>query len=252
MPYGRVRLWGSISFIAAAIGGGWLLERTGPGSILALMIVLLALALLSCLLLPERRMATPAPALPPSAIWRRPGFIGFVLAAALIQASHSVYYAFATIHWRAAGLGESVIGWLWAEGVVAEILLFLFAGSRLERSSPHQILAIAGALTAVRWVLSALSTDPVVLVLAQALHAASFGAVHLAAMYYLRDATPDGLHASAQGVYAALTALLFGLLTPLSGRLYVALGGEAFAIMALIALAGSGLALTRRSDRGRP
>jgi PPP family 3-phenylpropionic acid transporter len=88
-----------------------------------------------------------------------------------------------------------------------------------------------------------MSTDLVVLVPAQALHAASFGAVHLAAMHHLRDRTPPELHASAQGFYAALgTALPFGLLTPVAGWLYGVAGGSAFWAMAAVALVGTALA----------
>jgi MFS transporter, PPP family, 3-phenylpropionic acid transporter len=95
-----------------------------------------------------------------------------------------------------------------------------------------------------RWALSALSIELAFLVAAQALHAASFGAVHLAAMHYLRDHTPPELHASAQGFYAAIgTALPFGLLTPLAGWLYGVAGGGAFWAMAALALAGTMLAL---------
>ena len=77
----------------------------------------------------------------------------------------------------------------------------------------------------------------------EALHAASFGAVHLAAMHYLRDRTPPELHASAQGFYAALgTALPFGLLTPVAGWVFGVSGGTAFWAMAAIALAGTAVA----------
>jgi PPP family 3-phenylpropionic acid transporter len=79
-----------------------------------------------------------------------------------------------------------------------------------------------------------------VLIPAQALHAASFGAVHLATVHYLRDHTPLELQASAQGFYAAIGgALLSGLLTPLGGWLYGHAAGEAFWAMAAIALAGT-------------
>ena len=174
---------------------------------------------------------------------RKPEFLAFVAAAGLLQASHAVYYGFATLHWRAAGHGELVIGLLWAEGVIAEVVLFAWAAALLRRFPPVRLLTMAGALTVARWALSALSTDLVVLVPAQALHAASFGAVHLAAMHYLRDRTPPELHASAQGFYAALgTALPFGLLTPVAGWLYGVAGGIAFWAMAAIALAGTALA----------
>jgi PPP family 3-phenylpropionic acid transporter len=174
---------------------------------------------------------------------RKPEFLTFVAAAGLIQASHAVYYGFATLHWRAAGHGELVIGLLWAEGVIAEIALFACAASLLRWFDPIRLLSLAGALTVARWALLGVSTELAVLVPAQARHAASFGAVHLAAMHYLRDRTPPELHASAQGFYAALgTALPFGLLTPLAGWLYGVAGGGAFWPMAALALVGSALA----------
>jgi len=119
-----------------------------------------------------------------------------------------------------------VIGWLWAEGVIAEIALFAAAGGILRRLPPPRLLALAGGLTVLRWAATALSTDLAVLIPAQALHAASFGAVHLATMHWLRDRTPPELLASAQGFYAAIGgALLSGLLTPVGGWLYGRAGG---------------------------
>jgi MFS_1 like family len=120
---------------------------------------------------------------------RKPGFLAFVAAAGLLQASHALYYGFATLHWRAAGHGELVIGLLSAEGVVAEVALFAWAAALLRRFPPIRLLALAGALTVARWAASALSTDLLVLVPAQALHAASFGAVHLAAIARRRSST---------------------------------------------------------------
>jgi MFS transporter, PPP family, 3-phenylpropionic acid transporter len=244
LNYGRLRLWGSLAFILAAIGIGEWLEYAGPAIILWSIAAAVACLLVACLLLPAGQSAEPPPA---AADFRRlvrnSEFLAFVAAAGLIQVSHAVYYGFATLHWRAAGHGELVIGLLWAEGVGAEIVLFACAATLLRWCDPVRLLSLAGALTVARWVLTALSTDLAVLVPAQALHAASFGAVHLAAMYYLRDRTPSELHASAQGFYAALgTALPFGLLTPVAGWLYGAAGGGAFWAMAAIALVGTALA----------
>ena len=249
LSYGRIRLWGSIAFILAAIGVGQWLENSGPAIVLWALAAALAAILGASVLLPEgRSRARPATFADFRRLAGTPQFLTFVAAAGMLQVSHAVYYGFATLHWRAAGHGELVIGLLWAEGVVAEVVLFACAGALLRRCGPIGLLILAGALTVARWALSALSTDLAVLVPAQALHAASFGAVHLAAMHYLRDRTPPELHASAQGFYAAIgTALPFGLLTPLAGWLYGLAGGDAFWAMAALALAGTMLALKVQS-----
>jgi PPP family 3-phenylpropionic acid transporter len=244
LDYGRVRLWGSLTFILAAIGGGDWLARAGPSIILWSVAAMIACLLAACVLLPPGEAAgRAASAADLRRLVRKPEFLAVVAAAGLLQASHAVYYGFATLHWRAAGHGELVIGLLWAEGVIAEVALFASAAALLHRFPPLRLLTLAGALTIIRWALSALSTDLIVLVPAQALHAASFGAVHLAAMHYLRDRTPPELHASAQGFYAALgTALPFGLLTPVAGWLFGVAGGNAFWAMAAVALVGTALA----------
>jgi PPP family 3-phenylpropionic acid transporter len=241
LSYGRVRLWGSVTFIVAAIGAGSALQRSGPEIVLPLLLLALGLTVATCLALPERPRP-PRAGLPLGLVrlLRQPGLVAFVLAAGLIQASHVVYYGFATLHWRAAGHGTAAIGWLWAEGVLAEVVLFACAGAVLRRLPPLPLLVVAGGLSVLRWGAMALSTDLAVLIPAQALHAASFGAVHLATVHYLRDSTPPALQASAQGFYAAIGgALLSGLLTPVGGWLYGRVGGEAFWAMAAIALLGT-------------
>ncbi|MGH6944996.1 MAG: MFS transporter [Geminicoccaceae bacterium] len=242
--YGRVRLWGSITFILAAVGAGRWLELRGPGIVLALVLALLALTFVACLLLPDGasgvRAATPQRLVD---LVRRPGFVRFVLAAGLIQVSHALYYGFASLHWRAHGLADSVIGWLWAGGVIAEVVLFSFAGRLVRRLRPLELLTLAGALAVLRWCLTASGTGLALLIPAQALHAASFGAAHLAAMHHIQGSTPPALQASAQGFYAAFgIALLFGLVTPVAGWLYGVLGGAGFLVMAAIALIGTMLA----------
>ena len=62
-------------------------------------------------------------------------------AGALIQSSHAVYYAFGTIHWQAAGHSEAVIGWLWAEGVIAETVL---AAASIVSKSASMVRRAAG------------------------------------------------------------------------------------------------------------
>jgi len=244
--YGPIRLWGSIAFVLASVGGGWWIGRSGASIVLGLLVALLGLNLLACLQLPENR-AIRRPPEPPrlGQLLRLPGLIRLVFAAGLIQVSHALYYGFASLHWRAGGLSDTVIGWLWAEGVIAEILLFAAAGSVLHRLDPVRLLTLAGGLTVLRWCLTAAGTDLALLIPAQALHAASFGAVHLATMHHLRDRVPPELLASAQGFYAAIgNALLFGLVTPVAGWLYATFDGGAFFAMAALALAGTALAAT--------
>jgi PPP family 3-phenylpropionic acid transporter len=175
---------------------------------------------------------------------RNPVFVLFLAATGLLQASHAVYYGFATLHWRAAGLDEAVIGALWAEGVVAEILLFVASGAFVRRLGPQGLLLLAAVGGMVRWTATAYSTGLGVLFAAQTLHALTFAAAHLAAMHFIARAAPPELSATAQTVYAAVgMGIVFGAAMWAAGGLYAAFGGGAFLAMAGLSTAGGLLAL---------
>jgi len=79
-----------------------------------------------------------------------PSFPLFLLAASMIQASHALYYAFGTLHWRARGFADGSIGVLWALGVIAEIGLFAASGRVLAKRDAAWLLLAAGLAAAVR------------------------------------------------------------------------------------------------------
>lgn len=256
LHYGRVRLWGSLSFIAAATSMGvWLKTHPAAGLVWAVAAGLGLLAL-ACHTLREpeatiRRTGPPAGLAP---LLRWPPFLTFLAIASLGNASHTVYYAFATIHWRAAGIDADTIGLLWAEGVVAEVVLFAFASGIAARLGPARLLLIAAAAAALRWLVLGATTALGVLAAAQLLHAASFGCAHLGAMMFITRAIPAELSARAQGLLSAVAlGAVPGLLSPASGWLYQSLTGGAFWVMAVLAAAGAALAwrLSRRWDGAR-
>lgn len=240
LDYGRIRLWGSIAFIVASIGGGaWLTDRS-PDWILGIVLTGVAALLAITVLLPNpERDATSGSARPSVRqllVNRR--FMLFLIAAGCLQASHGVYYAFGTLHWQDVGLSRATIGQLWAVGVVAEIGLFAIAGRFGKHLHPTALLILAAAGGIIRWPLLAWSDDPMVLFPSQLLHALTFGAAHLGAMGFLARAVPSGLSATGQSIYYASGGLFMGASMPLAGVLYGALGSSAYLAAAAASLAG--------------
>ncbi len=253
IDYGRVRLWGSLAFILAGAGAGWLLAGRSPDLILSLVLATLATTVAACMLLPE---SAPSAHRVSTAGWGRlllePGFLLFILAAGLIQSSHAVLYGFGTIHWLAAGYGKDTIGLLWAVGVAVEVVLFAAARRVLHHVGPVGLLLIGGVAGILRWTLTGLTSALPVLFVVQALHGLTFGGTHLGAVYYIARRMPPGLAVSAQGLYGALAqGALFGLAMLGAGALYDALAGAAFFVMAGMCVAGcaAALALLRGNRR---
>jgi PPP family 3-phenylpropionic acid transporter len=102
---------------------------------------------------------------------------------------------------------------------------------------------LAGLAASLRWAVMAFDPPLWPTALLQTLHAMSFGASHLAAIHFLTHAVPEDRAATAQGVYAAIVAgLVLGVVTIASGPLFRAFAGEAYAVMAMLAVVGAGAA----------
>lgn len=229
--YGRVRSADSVSFILAAVAAGQAVAWGGPDAVVWLFALCLVLTGWAASGLPVEPAAGRARG-GFGAPFRNLAFRRLLPVSALIQGSHALYYGFGTIHWQAAGLSPGVIGVLWAEGVVAEVALFLWGRRLADRLGPAGLALLAAAGGAVRWAVTAETTWLPALAAVQVLHGATFGAMHLAAMRVLAGLPPNQA-ATAQTLHASLgVGVASGLLLLASGGLYARFGGDAFWAMA--------------------
>jgi PPP family 3-phenylpropionic acid transporter len=242
LDYARVRGWGSASVLVMMIMGG---EIVGLLPAEAVVWLLAGTALTTTLVARQcaRRLprsqagvlsATPLAGRLPHALT----IALFAIAAATIQASHALLYVFASLQWRGEGFSDGFIGLLWAAGVATETLFFLFLGPRLGDSHAFALLLTGGAVAIFRWLCMAAAPGAVVLVGLQMLHAATYGATQLGAVYLLSRLAGPQRRAQAQGWLSAAGALSLAAVTFWSGFLQVEYGRGAYLFMAGIALAG--------------
>jgi len=246
--YGRIRLWGSISFVSAAFVGGLVLQfygRLSPDTVLWLVVITMGLVVL---VTPTMPPLNPPHASPSRGAFRAlmtsPPFLLMIAAAGLIHGAHAVQFGFGSLHWKAAGYPDWLIGTLWAEGSIAEILLFAFGGPLVQRLGPSRLLIIAGLLGAIRWLAFGFTTDLAVVAPIQLLHAANFGAMHLGAMLFITRAIPPGHANMAQSLYSGITvgALMGGSML-LAGVLYRGDPASAYFAAAAMSIIGAGAAV---------
>ncbi len=245
-PFGRMRLWGSVAFLAASVPAGYMIEVFGVASVLPMilgcLVIQLAVSFSAPQLAPvrsvdERRMDTVLSGMVGGVreLARFPGLVLSFIAAALAQGSHAMLYAFASLHWTSLGYSGGWIGLLWAIGVIAEIALFYVTGSLLRRFDPL-ILFMIGALGGVaRFVLFPLTSDPYAMLGLQVLHALSFGATYMGAMNAVARLTPERLAGTTQALMAAANGTALAIFTFVSGPLFTRFGGDAFFANAVIA-----------------
>jgi PPP family 3-phenylpropionic acid transporter len=257
-PYGRMRAWGSLAFIVTALLTGPLIGRLGERAAVYLIIVLLALQVPAALLLPPERLraAPPAGAVGLWRLLRRPPVLYFLLAAVLVQAAHGPYYVFYSIHLEAAGYAPRTIGAFWGLAVACEIVAMLLMPRILGRCGTLPVMGAAALLAAVRFLICAASVAPLAMAVAQALHAATYAAFHVAAVTHTYRLFGDERRASGQTIYGSAAYGVGNVLgMSASGLLYDHTSMSVlFAGAALVALAAAGLvvAAARRTGCMKP
>ncbi len=205
--YSRVRLWGSVGFVGAAVGLGFVARDWGVGIVPAVLLGLLAVLWLNSLLVPERPAAPVAQATPPlGRVLRQPMVIAFFAACFLNQAAHGPYYGFFSLYLETLGYSREFIGLLWGLGVTVEVGMFVFMPRLLPRFGSRRLLLVALALAALRWLLIGHFADDLPLLLfAQTLHAFSFGVFHAVSIHLIHQFFPGSLQGRGQALYSSLS-----------------------------------------------
>ncbi|RUT95589.1 MFS transporter, partial [Mesorhizobium sp. M7A.T.Ca.TU.009.01.3.2] len=151
-----MRKWGSISYLCANVAGGFILSAAGSQAVPVIILAAFAAALAAGLLAP--RLGRPRRASPLSATdiqhsapkLLNPYFLYFSVGVGVITASHAFLYGFVSIYWKSIGLSDSVVGLLWAWGVVSEVCMFMMFTRFFDRFSVVSIMVMAGIGSIVR------------------------------------------------------------------------------------------------------
>jgi PPP family 3-phenylpropionic acid transporter len=254
--YGRVRLWGSLGFVVASLGLGWLIPQLGVGAVPWAAGVPLVLAALVASRLGESTSPADASCEPPKGSslgearrlpWR--ALAPVLVAAMLGQASHGPYYAFFTLQLEARGAGAPLIGVLWTLGVLAEIVFMAASPAVFARLELGAAMRLALGLAALRWLALALSPSLVFIAVTQVLHAASYALLHMSSLQLVDALTPERhkafgqslLSMTAYGIGVSGGLALAGVLAPSCSA------SQLYAGAALVALLGLAVGSTSRA-----
>ena len=251
--YSRIRLWGSVGFVAAVVGLGWYFEHFPIQHLPWLVFSLYCMIAVSS-------FAVASPAQSPGKVQgglrlflleaRKPQTLLFFFVCFLMQISFGPYYTFFTIYLADFGYSKSVIGWLWALGVIAEILIFLIVHQLISHLSWRSIACGCFAITAARWwVTGAYPDNGWIIVIAQLGHAASFGVFHALAIHIVHKNFGSSTAGQGQAMYSALSFGAGGAIAAyLSGILVESWGGSmAYFLAAGVAALGGLLALALKT-----
>jgi PPP family 3-phenylpropionic acid transporter len=238
--YARIRVWGSVGFVVTVILLGMVVDRSGPAAILPLLLTIYVAIWLSSMLVKDPDPVA-HPVTQPSilAVLKLPAVMGFFAVCFLLQASHGAYYTFYSIFMEAEGYSKTLIGQLWALGVIAEVLVFLVMHRLLQRWGARKVLLASVLLAAVRWLLIGHFPQSLgIMLFAQTLHSATFGTFHAAAIHLVHRYFTGRHQGRGQALYASLSFGAGGALGSLSsGYLWSSLGpAMTYSLSAAVAL----------------
>jgi MFS transporter, PPP family, 3-phenylpropionic acid transporter len=235
--YSRIRMWGSVGFIVASIFLGYLIDFAGISSLLwAILVVQITLFLLTFTLTEANVAPHHTDHFSVWNILRNPAVVALLIGCALMVSAHGVLYNFYSIYLAAHGYSKGMIGWLWSLGVICEIVVFMLMPIIMRRFSLKAIILVSLALAVIRFAMTGLAVDYLVLLLiAQSLHAATFGSFHAATVEVVAKFFNGRHQAKGQAIYNSVTYGLGGAIGGIAGGYALQeLGGELTFLLAAI------------------
>ena len=237
--YGPIRLWGSVGFIAVVLGGGLWLDYRPVSTLPDALVFFMAITLVVAFALPgaAAHASSRREAMRFSPAARALCAAGFCNAVA-----HGALYAFLSIHLEALGYSATTIGMLWTLGVLAEIVVFFYLPQLFRRFALSTILVFSLASGVARFLAIGWAAQVLwIVLLAQLLHAATFGSFHAASVAAVHRVFPENAQARGQTWFSGISygaGAASGFL--IAGWAWQGGGAQAaFAVSAMAALAGA-------------
>jgi PPP family 3-phenylpropionic acid transporter len=118
---------------------------------------------------------------------------------------HAGLYVFYSLYLDRLGYSKGEIGLFWMLGVLAEVIFFYFQSYFFARFTTKNILLAAYFIAIIRFALMAYVPELLILILAQVMHAATFGAHHSASIKMLQTWFKGPLQARGQALYTTVS-----------------------------------------------
>jgi PPP family 3-phenylpropionic acid transporter len=237
--YGRVRLWGSVGYVVAALAVGALLSARGRATdrlVPFAMWLALGCAFVAALRLRGTGESSTRPrAADVRALLADPRLRLLLAIAALHWICLAPYNVYFGVFLRDLGLTPLSWGLAYSTGVVMEVIVLSTFHHLQVRYRLETLLAAAFAVSAARWLAIAAVQAPWALIALQALHGMTFGMFWSAAIALVAATVPASLRATGQALLVMAINLGGALGNAITGRIYDAHGSR---LMFLLAAAG--------------
>jgi len=182
--YGKVRLWGSVGFIAIALLLGKILSSNYE-ALYYLSVTSFFTLIFGFLVLKQSQQNKILSQDEDNKNFSLSKYWAFWSSVFLMQLAFGGYYNFFTIYETSHGVSLELTSWMWTFGVICEIFMLFFQGHLLQKNL-LKIIEFSILVTSFRWLLLYLYPNDIFITFAsQSLHAVSFALYHSATITYV-------------------------------------------------------------------
>ena len=205
--YGRIRSWGSVGFIMTVVGLGQAFDYIAIAWLLwAGLVCEIGILIFSRQIPHTEVVAHHTDSQPVKQIVLQRRVLVLFGACFLMSVAHVPYYTFYSIYLVEHGYAKSSVGGLWALGVICEIAVFFIMPWLFNRYGYTRILLASFACAVARFLMIGWCVDLiVVLLIAQILHAATFGAYHAASLGLVHEFFKGRHQSKGQALFGSFT-----------------------------------------------
>lgn len=212
-PYGQLRVWGSVGFIATSSLIGWWMGANISNFFLFAYSGALLLGCVATFGLPtlERRQGE-SMWQGVSAIVRNRAVLLLLINVYIATSSASVMFGFLGIYIAEVGGSAQLVGMASAVGAISELPIFVLGARLLARLDSRRVLLFAMIVYVVRFTLHGIPLPPIGVVWVQLLHGLSYGAFLMASVTLIHELAGEARAATTQGLLTSMS-LGFGSIT---------------------------------------
>ena len=218
VPFGSIRMWGSIGFAFSSLVIGELLARIGIQHIVWPYIIIGSILLMIAFKVTDVETdETPINLKDMLIIAKNVPFLVFLFIIMFVTVTHRANDSFISIFITELGGSEGLAGMSWFIALVSEATIFATAGYWFRKYNPVTFLIIGGIIYALRWLIYGITTNPYIIIVLQLMHGMTFAVFYVAAIDYVTRIIPSRLHSSGHLIFYSVMFGISGIIGSLGG-----------------------------------
>lgn len=218
VPFGSIRMWGSIGFASASLLTGSLLSVIGIQNILYPFLFFAICCIVISLFLTDVTLSKkPVMILDSFSLLKDKKILLFLIIIIFFAIPHRINDFYIGIYIKELGGNEVYIGWAWFIGAIIEAGVFFLGSKWMHRYHELTLLIFIGVVYSIRYIALSYIQDPLTLLFLQPLHGITFAVVWTSALQYMSKLVPDYIIGTGHLLLATVFFSISGIVGSLVG-----------------------------------